>query len=214
MEITIFQANGRINAPELPGIYSWYYRPSVFNEKQIEILEKIITHPTNIKTEVGMRYGLSWETDSEVELLYSSDYKPINEFLTATIDIGDDLIIDFLQNMMVPYFAKPLYIGIHRKNLRERIEQHRDLLNRLWNSNSPVSRYLEENPRASVEKVLDEINSDLQEYKKHSFALNARVKGLTLRDLAVCVFPIDEIQKLRRLEQILQVLVDPICGRR
>ena len=79
---------------------------------------------------------------------------------------------------MVPHFAKPLYIGIHRKNLRERIQQHRDLLTQLWNSDSPVSRYLEEHPDATVERVIKEINSNRPELKTHSFALNARVKGL------------------------------------
>ena len=214
MKIIEFQANSKIIAPELPGIYAWYYRPPVFSNDQIEILGKLITRPASIKTETAMRYGLTWKTDSDVNILYSGEHRPINEFITEAITIGGDLIEYFFENLMVPHFTKPLYIGIHKKNLRERIQQHRDLLTRLWNSNSPVSRYLEEHPDATVERVIEEINSDRPELKTHSFALNARVKGLTLRDLAVYAYPITNTEKLRKLEQILQLLVDPICGRR
>ena len=112
---------------------------------------------------------------------------------------------------MVPYFAKPLYIGIDTKNLHRRIKEHYDLLDQLWNPNSVISKYLAGHPNATLEEVLKELNLT------HSFAVEARVKEITLRDLVVCVYQIERLDspdELKKLEHILQLLADPICGRR
>ena len=215
MTIIEFQGSSSKTVPECPGIYAWYYRPSVFGNEVVEILCKLLTDPSRVKTEIVMRYGLTWEADSDVNILYSSERKPVNIFLSEIISINSDSIQSFLLDFMVPHFAKPLYIGIHRKNLRERIEEHRDSLTQYWKLDSPVNQFLEAHPDATVEKVIKELNLNRQEQDlTHSFALNARVKGLTPRDLVVYVHPIKNTQKLRDLEKVLQLLVDPICGRR
>ena len=140
---------------------------------------------------------------------------PSTNFLQKTIAKSDDTIKSFLLNFMVPHFTKPLYIGIHTTNLRERILQHRDLLTQLWDSESAVHQYLSVHPNATVEKVIKELNLNVPDRDlRHTFALNARVKGLTLRDLVVYAYPIQNPEQLSSLEQILQLLTDPICGRR
>ena len=215
MKIIELQSGSRIPIPELPGIYAWYYRPSVFGNRTAEILGKLVTNPSRVKTEIAMRYRLTWEAESDVNILHSSERKPINEFFSETIANSDDLIKSFLLNFMVPHFTKPLYIGIHKTNLRERIRQHRDLLTQLWDSESDVHRYLSAHPKATVEKVIKELNLNVPDRDlRHTFALNARVKGLTLRDLVVYAYPIQNPEQLSTLEDILQLLADPICGRR
>lgn len=215
MKIDGFQGSAVVNVPELPGIYAWYYRPLALGDRETQIIGKLLTSPSQVETEIGMRYGLKWQVESDVDILYSANDMPANEFVSEIVSDGGNLINSFLQDLMVPHFAKPLYIGIHKTNLRERIQQHRDLLTQLWQSDSLVSQYLEAHPDATIDKVIKDLNSNSPGLKlRHSFALNARVKGLTPRDLVVYVYPIQNTNKLRKLEQILQFLTDPICGRR
>ena len=75
MKIDEFQGSNIIDAPELPGIYAWYYRPRVFGEHEAKILGRLITRPSSVKTEIAMRYGLMWEVDSSVNVLYGGKRK-------------------------------------------------------------------------------------------------------------------------------------------
>ncbi|MDE0553881.1 MAG: hypothetical protein OXI24_06690 [Candidatus Poribacteria bacterium] len=204
-----FQGSDIAGTPELPGIYAWYYRPRVFGDREAETLGRLITSPSNVKTEIAMRYDLVWEVDSDAKVLHGGRQKrqPVDKVVSGAVVEGGDLIKSFLQNLMVPYFATPLYIGIASKNLRRRIKQHYDLLTQLWEPDEPISKYLANHSNARVQEVLDQFDLN------HSFAINARVKGITPKDLVVCVYPVDLQDKLRNLEQILQILADPICGR-
>jgi hypothetical protein len=195
--------------PQQPGIYAWYYRPRTFGNREAETLGQLITSPSSVRTEITMRYELMWEAASDVNVLHGGKQKrqPANKFISDSIIDGSNLITSFFQNSMVPYFAKPLYIGIDNKNLCRRIKEHYDLLSQLWEPGGGISKYLGEYPDAGVQDVLDQF--DL----KHSFAINARVKRIAPKDLVVCVCSINLPGKLRELEKILQILVDPICGR-
>ena len=206
MKIYEFQGGAIFDTPELPGIYAWYYKPRMLENRQVEILVKLITNPCSVKTEVAMRYNLVWAIDSDAAVLYGKERNSINRVLAELIDDGGDLTKSFIQKFMVPYFAKPLYIGIS-DNLSVRVEDHYNSLTRLWDSDTPVSRYLARHPDADVEEVLDQLDLD------HTFAIDARVKGIVPRDLVVCVCLVETPVELRKLEQVLQILADPICGR-
>ena len=216
MKISEFQGSDIVGTPDRPGIYAWYYRPRAFGKgtKSVaEIMGKLITNPTGVKTEIAMRYGLTWSVDSNVDVLDSSQQKRqlAYETVSDVVVNGSDLVKSFLQNLMIPYFAKPLYIGTARQSLRRRIKAHYDALTQLWDSNTAVSKYLTGHPNASVEEVLEHLNYP------HSFAVEARVKGIAAVDLVVCVYQIERLNnpsELRELERILQILADPICGRR
>lgn len=206
METIELQGSDIFRTPELPGIYAWYYRPRVLENSGIEVLMKLITNPRSVKTEIAMRYRLMWAVDSDANVLYGSKRDPVNKVVSELVADGGDLTKSFIQNFMVPHFAKPLYIGIS-DNLSTRVTDHYNSLTRLWDSDAPVSRYLAGHPEADVEEVLDQLSLD------HSFAINARVKRIAPRDLLVCVCPVETPVELRSLEQILQILADPICGR-
>ena len=216
MKIYEFQGSGIVDTPDSPGIYAWYYRPRAFGrgtKNVAEIMGKLITNPSGVKAEIAMRYGLTWSVDSNVDILYSSPHKHqlAQETISDAVVNGSDLVKSFLQNLMVPYFAKPLYIGAAYQSLRSRIKNHYDTLTQLWDSSAAVSRYLTSHPNASVEEVLEHLNYP------HSFAVEARVKGIAAVDLVVCIYHIDSLNncgELRELERILQILADPICGRR
>lgn len=209
MEIIEFQGSGTVDTPPEPGIYAWYYRPPVFSNREVETLGKLITTPDSVRTEIAMRYNLIWETDSNVNVLHGGKQKRqlVNKVVSDIIVNEGDLIESFFKSWMIPYFAKPLYIG-QTENLFQRVyKDHYIPLMELWDSNGRISKYLEENPNADVQDVLNRFDEN------HSFAINARVKGIAPRDLVVCVCLVDLQGNLRYLEQILQILTDPICGR-
>ena len=156
MEIIQFQGSRTVDTPHGPGIYAWYYRPHAFNEREVETLGKLITAPYNVKTEIAMRYNLLWETDSNVNVLHGGKQKrkPVNQAVSDLIANEDDLIISFFRSGMIPYFAKPLYIG-QAENLFKRVyKDHYLPLMELWEPDGGITKYLEENRDADVEDVL------------------------------------------------------------
>ena len=207
MKITEFQGSEIVETPAQSGIYAWYYRPQASGNNVPDILGQLIKTPFRVKTEIAMRYRVTWTAESEVDVLHGAERQPADRVVANIVTDGGELIKSLLQHAMVPYFATPLYIGISR-NLSRRVKEHYDSLTQLWETDAPVNSYLEQNPHAAVEDVLDQFNLN------HSFPLNARVKGIAPNDLVVCVFPVEDQEKLRDLEQILQILADPICGRR
>ena len=209
MKTIEFQGSDVAGTPELPGIYAWYYRPRAFGSSQAETLGRLITSPSSVKTEIAMRYDVVWEVDSDVNVLHGGRQKrqPADKVVSDAVVEGNDLIKSFFEKLIVPYFAAPLYIGIASKNLRQRIKQHYDSLTQFWEPDEPISKYLANHPDADVDEVLDQVGLN------HSFALNARVKGIAPRDLVVCVCVVQRPRRLRDLERILHILADPICGR-
>ncbi len=211
MKIAEYQGSDIVDTPELAGIYAWYYRPRVFGDREVEILGKLITNPSHVKTEIALRYGLMWATHSEVDLLYGAGRQPAVEIVSEAVAGGGALVESFFKNLMLPYFAKPLYIG-RSENLFQRLyKEHYVSLTELWEPDTSVSSYLDGHPHATVNEVLEKLNLS------HSFAVEARVKGLRAGDLRVCVCQMeisDNQDELGKLEQILQLLADPICGRR
>ena len=206
MKICEFQGSNIVDTPELPGIYAWYYKPRLLGDREVEILVKLITNPCSVKTEIAMRYNLVWATDSDASVLYGKERNSINKVVAELINDGGDLTRHFIQKFMAPHFAKPLYIGIS-DNLSTRVKSHYNSLTQLWDSDARVSRYLAGHPNADVEEVLEQLGLD------HTFAIDARVKGIVPRDLVVCVCLVETPVELRNLEQVLQILADPICGR-
>ena len=86
---------------------------------------------------------------------------------------------------------------------------------------SQGSLFIAANSQTTVQNVLDRLDIP------HSFALEARVRGISSKDLMVSVLETDEMpagigpdtptsdsSTRRALERLLQLLSDPICGRR
>ena len=209
MKIIELQGSGIVDAPEQPGIYAWYYRPRVLGSHQVETLGKLITTPSSVKTEIDMRYGLMWHADSNVNVLHGGKQKRqhANKVVSEIIADESDLIEFFFESSMILYFAKPLYIG-QTDNLYRRVyKEHFTSLIELWEPNNRINKYLDEHDNADVQDVLNRFDEN------HSFAINARVKGIAPKDLLVCICSIDLQGKLNNLEKVLQILADPICGK-
>lgn len=217
-----FQGSRVAHIPEQPGLYAWYYRPtSIQQETTPATLARFLGGQVSISTEIQQRYGVRIAADMVGETLLGADRQPVADAIAEAFREAEPFLNWFFRSAQFAYFCRPMYIGI-AKNLYERIyNQHYLSLTEYWEDTSGVSRFLATNGRASIQEVMDRL--DLP----HSFALEARVRGVSSKDLMVSVLVTEDMPSAigpdtgasdtstrRALERLLQLLSDPICGRR
>jgi hypothetical protein len=212
-----------VEAPQRPGLYAWYYRPINPTKKNLmETLGRLLTTRPMVKTTVSQRYGIRYISETPASVVLGSDGINISNSISDAFEQASPYLMSLFQSNQFVYFYRPIYIGI-AKNLRERIySQHYTSLLDYWDEENSVSKFLKSNQSASVDDVMKQL--DLP----HTFALEARILGISPRDLLVCVFPTDllpenigpdsendnDSKSRRSLERLLQLISDPVCGRR
>jgi hypothetical protein len=218
-----FRGDGVIDAPQRPGLYAWYYRPINPTQKNLtETLVRLLTTRPVIRTTVTQRYGLRFVSESSGKVIIGSEESNISNSINDAFEHAPEYLISLFKSTHFVYFYRPIYIGI-AKNLRERIySQHYSSLIEFWDDESSVSKFLKTYGSATIEHVMTSLELP------HTFALEARVLGISPRDLVVCAFPTDllpenigldlenadDSKSRRSLERLLQLLADPVCGRR
>lgn len=220
-----FQTGNQISKiPQVSGLYAWYYKPLIPDSSiLIPTLISFLDTPGQLSTQINLRYGINLVAKSSLKMFYGSQNQSIEEITNEAMKKAESFIIDFFKSEAVQFFTRPIYIGI-AKNLYMRVyEQHYLVLTGMWDDNSQISKYLNIHPEVNIQTVIDELNLP------HSFALEARVRKIPPRDLMVHIFTTDELpndignddenskldtQQRRSLEKLLQIMADPICGRR
>lgn len=221
-----FRANRCYDVPDVPGIYAWYYCPdtSSFHASALAgVFAKLVEPPASVSVRARARYGVTYASESPMAVRYGTGDTTLEDVLREAIGSAGAPFLRHLPKWLVPEFARPVYIGITR-HLRERVyHQHFEPLVEYWEDSSQVSRFLSREPNATVQRVMNALGL------RHSFALDARVRGLGWSDLRVHTLFLPEgsvpaggamssvtesDDLLRPVEQLLQILADPICGRR
>lgn len=156
------------------------------------------------------------------DVVIGADEGSVSDAIEEAFESAPEYITSLLESDQFLSFCRPVYIGI-AKNLRERVyRQHYVSLIDYWDDDHRLGRFLKSHPDATVQLVMERL--DL----RHSFALEARVLGISPRDLTVSIFPTSVIPESigpdsenssesttrRALERVLQLLTDPVCGRR
>lgn len=210
--------------PQISGLYAWYYKPLLVDTNTLtKTLISFLESQGEIQTQINMRYGVRLISESSLNMFYGSQNQSLTEIFSEAIEYGESFINHFFKSEAVQLFTRPIYIGI-AKNLYTRVyQQHYLSLDQMWNDDSRISKYLTLHPNAIVQKVMNELDIP------HSFALEARVRQIAARDLMVNIFPTEDIPSeigndnedikadtnyRRILEKLLQIMADPICGRR
>lgn len=210
--------------PQISGLYAWHYKPLLVDTNTLtKTLISFVDNQGEIQTQINMRYGVRLIAESSLNMFYGSQNQSLSEIFSEAIQYGENFITHFFKSEAVQLFTRPIYIGI-AKNLYTRVyQQHYLSLDQMWNDNSRISQYLTLHPDATVEKIINELDIP------HSFALEARVRKIAHRDLIVNIFPTKDIPSeigndnedikadtnyRRILEKVLQIMADPICGRR
>jgi hypothetical protein len=217
-----FQGSRVSYVPDQPGLYAWYYRPiSIRRESTPGTLTRFLASETRITTHVHQRYGVRVVGQSLGETFLGAEQQAVGAAVAEAFDEAEPFLDWFFRSEQFVHFCRPVYIGIAR-NLYERVySQHYLSLTDYWDDTSEVSRFIAANSHTTVQNVMDRL--DLP----HSFALEARVRGISSKDLMVSVLVTDEMpagigpdtptsdsSTRRALERLLQLLSDPICGRR
>jgi len=212
----------RINHQQ--GLYAWYYKPCVIDKQVVaRILSSLLETPFEISTHIQMRYGIHLVSTSPLNLVCGDQRDSAAKVLQEAIERADNFLLDFLNSSDVQIFTRPIYIGI-AKDLHKRVyRQHYTLLTEMWDDNHPVSRHLAAYPNTTIQSIMDQLEIP------HSFALEARARQIAPRDLTVHIFPTNTLPNdigadsdapksdtpsRRALERLLQLVADPICGRR
>ena len=208
--------------PKDPGIYAWYYKPRIARWEAIAPqLLRLLDSSVQIRTVASLRYGLQLRSSAEGRIYYQSDRRELADVIDSMSEAERTMVVRFLTEEAFLSFSRPLYIGIAR-NLNKRVyDQHFSGLQAYWDDDSEVARYLRAEPAASVEEVASALQI------KRSFALEARTRGIAPGDLLVYARPTSAFaaadtdeedapdDDLRRsLERVLQLLADPVCGKR
>lgn len=219
-----FQGSQISKVPALPGLYAWYYKPLVIDEKSISRnLSSFLNSTVKVSTEIEMRYGLKLVSKVFPSAEFGSQRQSPAEVVYQAVTQSGEFFSIFFNSGIVENFSRPIYIGI-AKNLNNRVyNQHYSSLVSMYDIDSPINRYLSRHPNSTVQELMNSL--DLP----HSFALEARVKNLAPRDLSVSVFVTDQLpedigsdetdpdldsKSRRALERLLQLIADPVCGRR
>lgn len=212
------------DVPEKSGLYAWYYRPvEGASRSGFSALPALLGGDTTITTEVRQRYGMKLVSAAPARLFLGADREQsASQAVDDAVDAAGPFLEWFFKSGHFSRFCRPIYIGIAR-DLHERVyRQHYESLLKYWDDESSISQYMSVHPNAAVQDVMNRL--DLP----HSFALEARVRGISPRDLSVAVLVTDtmpssvgpddgfasESGARRSLERFLQLLSDPICGRR
>lgn len=219
-----FQGARIAYVPDKPGLYAWYYRPtSIKRELTQGTLSRFLSSETRITTHIHQRYGVRvvGQTLGQTFVGAGTEQQTISAAVEEAFDAAEPFLDWFFRSDQFVHFCRPVYIGI-AKNLYERVySQHYLSLSELWQDTSQVSRFMSANIHTTVQNVMEQL--DLP----HSFALEARVRGISSKDLMVSVLVTDQMPAeigsdtassdsatRRALERLLQLLSDPICGRR
>lgn len=217
-----FQSSQVNRVPQLPGLYAWHYRPLVIDSQSLsKTMSLFFDSPNEISNKIGLRYGMYMIAESKLKIVYGSQQQPITDVISFATANAGEFLVEFFKSQSAQFFTRPVYVGI-AKNLHRRINQHYNLLQDMWDDSSSVSRHMSANPESSVQKIIETLSLP------HSFSLEARVRKIPTRDLAVNIFTTnklpsnigsddstqDESIERRSLERLLQLIADPICGRR
>lgn len=224
MEVNQYQGPQIASVPTRAGLYAWYYKPLVVDKETVgRTLSTFMESPGIMSTEIRMRYGVILEGNTNLSVSYGAQRQAAAEVLEDAIERAGTFFSDFFKSKTLQLFTRPIYIGV-AKNLYQRVyQQHYLTLDEYWGVDNPINKFLTSFPTSDVQSVINRF--DLQ----HSFAIEARVRGISPRDLAVHVYPTDELPRdigpdsddpladtptRLALERIFQLLADPVCGRR
>ncbi|KYC40740.1 hypothetical protein WA1_24180 [Scytonema hofmannii PCC 7110] len=210
--------------PPVSGLYAWYYRPLVVDTLVVsQTIASFLETPSEMLTEIEMRYGVHLVSKSTLKFVYGSQRQIASEVLDEVVACAENFLIDLFKSNALYFFTRPIYIGIAKNLYRRAYLQHYISLDEMWNDTSSISKHLNIFPNASVKSTMKQLNIP------HSFPLEARVRRIAPRDLMVHIFPTNSLPaeigednddtefdttSRRALEKLLQLVSDPICGRR
>lgn len=180
------------SAPEMPGVYAWYYSPRFSTHDLDEVLSQLDTTPdAGLVSDFLQKRLLAYFAEDPYHVSVRGQLKPtyVGELSHQQV-VAPDLAARLAQSperlrhlgeaikAFTPFFCAPLYIGM-ASNLRTRLRQHKSL----------ISRALER-PPSPAGRAFDQ-DSD------HSFATEIVRRRIPTESLSVYIMllPNTQVQK-------------------
>lgn len=220
IEIKKYQNTSIADIPAKPGLYAWYFRPrTLMTPHTKEIFLKMLGERPRLQASIALRYGKKLTAETECRVRIGSDGSSIEQTICDCFESSSELLTELFSSESFSTFLRPIYIGIS-KNVFERVyKNHYFSLTEYWDPASSVSKLLNAMPDISVQDAMDRLDIP------HSFALEARIFGIRPNELTVSIYQTEaalnfdesseyDQQEHRAIERLLQLLSDPIFGRR
>ena len=213
-----------MQAPELPGVYAWYYRIEL-SDKDISDCVAACDAATSDEERCGIvrlfleRRLFSYYREQPYMAVLTGPLKPTyTGLLENQMPISESLVervaakperlraLKDLLQQSIPFFASPIYIGV-AKNLRRRLLRHKALIERY--QQSMAAGLMELQVTAGSE-------DDPESNRDHSFAREvATARRFAAYNLVVHVMEVatDEDGLRIDIENLLNRINYPLCGR-
>ena len=186
-----------VNLPNVPGIYAWYF---VFDPQ----INHVDYHKVfkNKRINIGIKGNLQEIYKGSLECFpHTFSNHPISD-LSALAECTD-------------FFSPPIYIGIAKKSLADRLPQHVDKLTRLLYPKHPKAQAQAAAAQAATTVVTDDDDSSIFAQRIHSAISGIKNVGLTSFVVkTVEMTPNYPEVEIRALEYFLNRTYVPIYGRR
>lgn len=202
---------GAINSvPEGPGVYAWYYNPRFTRHDRLALETTLASDPSaqNIENFIA-KHLFKYFEEAPYEVTIRGPLKAaysgnVFEERSVTPELSQRLAEDadrraILWNaieMMVPFFAAPLYIGM-AKNLRTRLRRHKSLI------------------EGGLEKLRFDPARDQTYRKDAGFASEVLRRRLAIERLSVYILelPVGARETAADVENLLNRINYPVLGR-
>ena len=219
-------ADQTYEAPDAPGVYAWYYSPKLTTQTEFtKQIAALCMSTGSTEGRLTIDYGISLFYRALAELRYSNDSE--HTLIAEALKNNLTAVQNAFESFLVPYFTRPIYIGM-AKHLRTRLynDHYKELVS-YWEPDNPVSRFIgsytgKENYHIIVDTVMSRLSLP------HSFALEARVRGFFPGDLRAFFIETSEFEPTlkttgltedeervarRTVERLFQLISLPVCGR-
>lgn len=213
-----------MQAPELPGVYAWYYRIELSDKDITDCIASCNCAASDDERCAVVRLFLerrlfSYYREQPYQAVLTGPLKPTySGLLENEMPISPSLVTrlaakpdrlwalkDLLQQS-IPFFASPIYIGV-AKNLRRRLLRHKSL----------IERYQQSMAAGLMDPVADmDAEDDGERDKDHSFAREvATSRRFATYNLVVHVMELETDEDGLRvdIENLLNRINYPLCGR-
>jgi hypothetical protein len=217
-----FRFNEVANAPETPGVYSWYYRIELADRDIATCVAEVNSTAATAEREELVKSFLDrrlfrYYKEEPYEVHMGGALKPsYSGLVNHRSDISPSLIRRIAENperlneikstlrLAVPLFASPIYIGV-AKRLRDRLMQHVKLI-----------EYFQQIRASAAGSGLEPTPDSEEEVNDHRFAHEvSMLRDFTTSNLVVNTLELQVEEAIRYdLENILNRINYPLCGRK
>ena len=209
--------------PEHPGVYAWYYQPTLTEFDVKKLIDQIDSYKSADKiaeakklVEAFLRRNLmQYFAEHPYQAIIKGPLKPsytgqLSHESHPSESLVERIVSESTRLLQIkkfldrrdPLFGSPLYIGMS-SSLKRRLVHHKDLIEKFKQGASAVDTGLQEDTESTTEQTRD-----------RSFAQEVASRNMSTGDLYVAIREIDGLDdSCVDIENLLNRIYHPLIGR-